>query len=85
MMNEPTLYRIDLSPTYGKTPETQRPIYKQSDVDEWIADGVLVPVGPDYEAGIAKAGTVMQELDNFEAAIVAGIRAALGIGSDDAK
>ena len=42
-MSEP-LYRIDLSPTYGKTPETQRPIYKQADVDEWIADGVLVPV-----------------------------------------
>lgn len=40
------LYRIDLSPTYGKPGGPQRPLYGQADIDEWIADGVLVKVEP---------------------------------------
>lgn len=45
-------------------------------------DMFMVPAEPDYEAGVSTAGRVMGELDNFEAAILAGIRAALGIGGE---
>ena len=78
-----TLYRLDLSPTYGKTPETQRPLYKQEDIDDWIFDGVLVPVDIDYKAGLDAQwdhshGWHSNDDDDLES-FTAGVNRALGM------
>ena len=52
-------------------------------MQNFYESGFMVPVDIDYETGVKKAGETMQELDNFEAAIVAGIRAALGVTDAD--
>lgn len=50
---------------------------------ERMSSRPLVPVEPDYSAALDRSRQVMEYLGQFEAAVVAGVRAALGIGDTD--
>ena len=57
------------------TYDADHPLIQRPDtVLAWVK-----PTSIDYEAGVLKAGKAMHELDNFEAAIVAGIKTAFGV------